>query len=223
MIKRLPIRPLVIIALSIAHVADGHAADVKPSRQQAQGFGAFSLNGGYSHHFANGGSNFFGAGLNLYFTPHFQIFVALNQSLSAGETARTREHEETFVQRAERILRIESGLVSPLWSTSRLRLQARGGISLWRSELHTTIEDTPMGNFYNFAPMNLTSLAGQAGLELQTAVVRHLELNLTAAYHFVPNRTYTASYAMMGMFAEQNFVLRLSGLSFGLGVQFGLQ
>ncbi len=213
---------LAAITLCFVVFGNSKAADTKSPRPQKTGKG-LSLSGGYSRHLANGGGDFFGAQLNLDLTPRWRIFAALQQSLSGNETARVLELHETFVQRAERILRIESGAISPLVSKQKINLLARGGVAWWHAQLHTTIEDTPMGNFYNFAPMNLNAFAGHAGLEMRAALTSHLGLQATAIYHLVPNKKYSATYDMMGMIATENFVLRLSGLSFGIGLQIGLR
>jgi len=221
MIKNVSLRLLGAITLCFVVFGNGTAADTKNSRPQTTAK-ALSLSGGYSRHLANGGGDFFGAQFNLDLTRRWRIFAALQQSLSDNETARVLEPHETFVQRAERILRIESGLISPLLSKQKVNLLARGGVAWWHTQLHTTIEDTPMGNFYNFAPMNLNAFGGHAGLEMRAALTPHLGLQATAIYHLVPNQKYSASYDMMGMIATENFALRLSGLSFGISLQVGL-
>jgi len=222
MIRR-SIRSLAALAIGFACCVDGLAKDTKSSRETKQTTSAFSLRGGYSRHLANGGGDFFGVQLKFDLAPGLHLFSSLQQSLSSNETARVKEPHETFVQRAERILRLESGVISPLWSQRRFNLQARGGVTLWHTELHTTIEDTPMGNFYNFAPMNLNTIGGHAGLEMQAALTSHLGLNLAAVYHWVPDQKYSATYDMMGMIATEHFVLQLRGLSFGVGLQVGLK
>lgn len=222
MIKNLAKHLLVSFALFVVFFTNGNAADTKTSQSQKTSK-AFFLSGGYSRHLANSGADFFGAQLNFDLTRRWRFFAGLQQSLSGNETARVLEPHETFVQRAERILRLESGVISPLLSRARFRLEARGGVALWRTELHSTVEDTPMGNFYNFAPMNLNRLGAHAGLEMRAAVTPHLGLNATALYHFVPDQKYSATYDMMGMIATENFVLRLRGLSFGISLQVGLQ
>jgi hypothetical protein len=223
MIKNLSIRALALMSLCIGFLAEIHAADTKTSGKTSQATKTLSLSGGYSRHLANGGGDFFGAQLSLDLTGRWRIFAALQQSLSGNETARVLEPHETFVQRAERFLRIESGVISPLLSKQKVNLLARGGVAWWHTQLHTTIEDTPMGNFYNFAPMNLNAFAGHAGLEMRAALTPQLGLQATAVYHLVPSQKYSATYDMMGMIATENFVLRLSGLSFGIGLQVELR
>ena len=220
--KNLVAKSLVIISLCLVLFTNGNAADTKTSRLRTT-TRALSLSGGYSRHLANGGGDFFGVQFNFDLTPRLRLFSSLQQSITGNETAREKEPHETFVQRAERILRVESGIVSPLLSHRRFNLHARGGVTLWHTELHTTIEDTPMGNFYNFAPMNLNAFGGHAGLEMQAVLTSHLGLNVAAIYHLAPNQKYSATYDMMGMIATEHFVLRLRGLSFGIGLQVGLR
>jgi len=222
MTKNLFSKAMVVIALCLVLFRNIEAADTKTSRPRTT-TRVLSLSGGYSRHLANGGGDFFGAQFNLDLTRRWRIFAALQQSLSGNETARVLEPHETFVQRAERMLRVESGVISPLLSKQKVNLLARGGVTWWHTELHTTIEDTPMGNFYNFAPMNLNVFGGHAGLEMQATLTPHLGLQATAIYHLVPNQKYSASYDMMGMIATENFALRLSGLSFGISLQVGLR
>jgi len=222
MTKNLFSKAMVVIALGLVLFTNIEAADTKTSRPRTT-TKTLSLSGGYSRHLANGGGDFFGVQLNLDLAPRLRFFSSLQQSITGNETAREKEPHETFVQRAERILRVESGIVSPLLAHRRFNLHARGGVTLWHTELHTTIEDTPMGNFYNFAPMNLNAFGGHAGLEVQAALTAHLDLNVAAIYHLVPNQKYSATYDMMGMTATEHFVLRLRGLSFGVGLQVGLR
>ncbi|MCI0697254.1 hypothetical protein L0337_35280 [candidate division KSB1 bacterium] len=223
MINKLFTRSLVVVVLCLGSMAQANAADPKPVDNPKQTAKALSLSGGYSRHLANGNNHFFGAQLNFDLSARLRLFSALQQSLSGSETARMRHPHETFVQHAERILRIETGVISPLLSSRGVRLNARGGVALWHTEMHTTIEDTPMGNFYNFSPMTLNRFAGHAGLELQANVMRHLGLGITAIYHLVPDQKYTGDYNMMGMNMRQDYVLRLRGLSVGVGLQLVLE
>ena len=200
---------------SFAIAADN--STVAPGVQSVQPFHVVTT---YSRLLANDGSDFFGLQAGYVVAPSFLIRGTLLQSLSSSETARFSAHHETFVQRVGRAIRLEfEGAYR--WQASRhAAIEALGGAGWWNTQLNSTIEDTPMGDFYNFEPITATSLGAHAGAAAVFNISRHFAVTGGARYVWVPTHEYRIHYDVMGMQFDQVFNLDWSGWSLDAAVRF---
>jgi hypothetical protein len=166
---------------------------------------------------ANGGADFFGITAGKWLRPKIGIQLGLYQSLSGSETARQIDHVETFVQRASRTLRFGINGIYKALSSHSFQLNATTGAALWHNQISSTVEDTPMGDFYNFDPMKLTSFGLQAGFQGLVDMAKIASFSFAVNYIYFPESRYSVDYDMMGMKSTQNYVLDWSGMNYELG------
>lgn len=212
----LAVATVILASLTCLATAADHS-NATARVQQAQPFHVVTT---YSRLLANDGSDFFGLQAGYFVTPNLIIRGTLLQSLSSTETARFHAHHETFVQRLGRAIRLEFEGAYRLHTSRRAAIEALGGVGWWNTQLNSTIEDTPMGDFYNFEPITATSPGAHAGAAAVFNFSRHFALTGGARYVWVPTHEYRIHYDVMGMQFDQVFNLDWTGWSLDAAIRF---
>lgn len=216
-------RPLVyhLACFSIFASAAVFAQTSDSNQSKAAPTSRLELASVYARQTSNDGSDFYGLRATVRPMPRIGIQLGILQSLSSRIADRRVVHHEAFVQTVTQAFRFEGGAVLHFISTKRVTLNSIAGLTLWHSELSPSIEDTPMGDFYNLTPRLVTRLGYQAGLTAAANIRESFSLTLGSRYLYVPTYTFNEVYNAMGMIATQQHSLKWSGLSFEVGLQLG--
>lgn len=198
------------------------AAETPHPRKNSHALHQTTVSTLYTYLSAYDGSGFAGLQFSKPILARMHFALSLTQSVAATETARHIEAHETFVQRATRTLRLQLGGGYCLVDYGAWHFGAVAAANLWRTELSSTVEDTPMGDFYNFPPETVTQIGMQAGLEAALRFTSFLSAQARLAYQYMPAKNYAITYDMMGMVSTQHYRLQWSGLDmeFGIGLRF---
>lgn len=183
----------------------------------------FAISTAYSRTAANGGTEFFGLAGQYHMVPRLRVQAALHQSLSGNQTDLYIENDERFTQRADQVFRLEfSGLYKFMSAArGRLHMSSLFGLEIWRTQITSTIEDTPMGSFFNFAPIHKTTFGVHTGGMAELYLSANIALAFTARYHLTPRQSYSVTYAAMGMVSVMQHRLGWQGFDISLSFAVG--